>query len=149
MAKGKKKGGKGPKDPFALVGPELRDAIAQSTPEEIKSRMANLVLLGMAQAEMKAADDKLQAAKLEFDNLNDPYKQDALALKQTLAFCKQVLGDKGKDNTGTGAMRPAPDHQTAAERAASEFVDSVKKNLQPGESIAFVTPGGKSAVIGA
>lgn len=95
------------KDPWALVAKEDQDAIAQSSPDEIKRRIANVTLLDLSQREMEELDEAVSSAKTAYDNLVQPYREDRATNKKIIAFCKYVLGNKGKDTSGSNDSAPS------------------------------------------
>ncbi len=100
MAKGFKKG---PKDPFADLTPEFRDAVTDSTREEIENRIAEVALADVELRTMKEDDqdlaEKAEAHKEAGAVYRDGFKSNKLKIK----FMKQVLDDKGGFKSTTSA----------------------------------------------
>lgn len=87
MSKGVRKAG--PKDPYEDLPPEFKDAIAGSTIDEIKSRIAAVRVSEGENQRLKREDLHVQEVKLALDKLTAPYKvktrENNLAEKQALA----------------------------------------------------------------
>lgn len=83
------------RDKFKDLDEDFKDAVAQSSIDEIKKRMADLAYLLLAEKQLMEADNKLEAAKTAYDNLADPYRESMKEMRLKSQFCKKVLDDKG------------------------------------------------------
>lgn len=138
MPRGKKQ----KKDPFADLPSDFCDAVAGSDEAEIKSRLAKVTLDDEALRAAQKDDEDLQGLKATLKIAMEPYREAYKTTRLKIKYMRQVLGDKGKPN-GDSSL------QSRADRAVEEFTESVKEHLKPGESLAFVSPDGKSALISA
>lgn len=98
MANGKR--GRPKKDPFDLLTAEFKDAVAGENAEQINLRIAEIAKAEFTNIELMKADPDLQAAKAEVKTCSQQYRDNSKTNGQKIAFCRQVLGDQGKDNTG-------------------------------------------------
>lgn len=89
MARGRKK-----KDPFADLSTETRDAIAQSTDEEIKERIVKIAQAEADNLRMKAEDLHLAEAKAAYDDAGAVYREASKSHALETAFCLRVLRDR-------------------------------------------------------
>lgn len=94
MAKGRM--GRPKKGKFDDLTTEFKDAVAQSTPEEINSRIATIAkdteALVKAQAEDQDYQTKKEALKVAGEVYRDGKKMNRLKIQYAI----QVLADKGK-----------------------------------------------------
>ena len=103
------------KDVFDNLTTEFKDAVAQSSPTEIKQRVASLVLEHAALMEAQKEDQHYQEAKSAFATASKVYSDSKKATKIKLAYCRQVLEDKGNDPTAI--ENPTADSLVAAVKA--------------------------------
>jgi len=103
------------KDVFDNLTTEFKDAVAQSSPTEIKQRVASLVLEHAALMEAQKEDQHYQEAKSAFATASKVYSDSKKATKIKLAYCRQVLEDKGNDPTAI--ENPTVDSLVAAVKA--------------------------------
>lgn len=83
------------KDKFADLDDEFKDAIAQSSPEDIKKRVAKIALDNEELLRAKEDDEDL-AEKLEIaKDAGAVYREGVKANRLRIQFCKRVLEDKG------------------------------------------------------
>jgi hypothetical protein len=92
--------GRPKKDPYDLLSDEFKDAIASASPDEINKRIAEIAKGAAANTELLKSDPVVNEAKDELKKLTAPYGETKKAFGQQLAFCREKLADKGKDNTG-------------------------------------------------
>jgi hypothetical protein len=82
-------------DPFKDLPPEFKDAIAASSPEEIRKRICEVALNEEENQRLKAEDqdlaEKKEAAKLAGEQYSDGTKSNRLKIK----FMRRCLEDKG------------------------------------------------------
>lgn len=84
------------KDKFKDLDSDFKDAVAQSSPEEIYRRITDLTNQNEKLNEAKELDNDLQSAKDRYQTALDPYKEQSKDIKLRIRYCIRVLGDKGK-----------------------------------------------------
>lgn len=84
------------KDPFSLLDDEFKMAIASMSPEQIKNRIAEITLAQIENMKQKEEDQDLAEKKEQAKEAGAQYREATQANKVKVAFCKRVLGDKGK-----------------------------------------------------
>lgn len=83
------------KGKFDDLDSDFKDAIAQSSPEDIKKRIA-AIAIEAAEVEAKKADDQdYQEKKTAFSTAGAVYRDSKKGAKLRTAYCLQVLKDKG------------------------------------------------------
>lgn len=95
-------GRKGPfpkKDKFDSLDGDFKDAIAQSSPEDIRKRVSEIALLECTTRAILKEDPDVQEAKEALKNLMEPYREDLKAFKLKIEYAKRVLDDKGGGQT--------------------------------------------------
>lgn len=103
---GRKKGPYKKKDKFDALESEFKDAVMQSSSDEIKKRVSEIALLQSAtQAFLKVDPDVLQA-KATLKGLTESSRETIKLCKLRIEFCQKTLTDKG---IGT----PTPEPETA------------------------------------
>jgi hypothetical protein len=93
--------GRPKKSPYDLLSEQFQDAVATSTPEEINKRIAEIAKGAAANKELLKADPVVSDLKEELKNATAGYRETDKAFGQQLAFCRETLANKGKDNTGS------------------------------------------------
>lgn len=83
------------KDKFKKLPSDFKDAVAQSSREEIYKRLAALANQVEELAAAKELDNDLAAAKDRYDTASEPYKLQAKDLKLRIKFCVRCINDKG------------------------------------------------------
>jgi hypothetical protein len=86
---------KSDKDPFKDLDPEFRDAVAQSSPDQIRGRIAEVALYAHARQAAMEDDQDLAEKKAVVAEIQAPYKDDLKASKLKIKFMRRVLIDKG------------------------------------------------------
>jgi hypothetical protein len=84
------------KDKFKNLDANYKDAVAQSSPEEIYKRIADIEGQLEALDAAKQLDQDLLTAKDRLATAQAPYKEQAKDLKLRIKYAVRVLGDKGK-----------------------------------------------------
>lgn len=91
---GRKKGFE-KKDKFDSLEDSFKDAVRQSSTDEIKKRISEVALLDVTERQVLKNDPDVQMAKDKLKNLMEPYRENFKAYKLQLEFFKQTLDDKG------------------------------------------------------
>lgn len=103
---GKRGRGRPKKDRYDMLTPEFKDAVANGTPEEINRRIAEIAKGAAANQELLKADPEVIAAADNLKGLKSGYVETKKTFAQQLAWCRETLSNKGKDNTGSLELRP-------------------------------------------
>jgi hypothetical protein len=93
--KGKGKVGRPKKDEFADLDTDWKDAVAQSSREEIEKRISDLALYNVELRKEKEEDGQLAEAKVAYQAAGQRYRDGFKDNKARIGFCKRVLDDKG------------------------------------------------------
>lgn len=136
--KGKK--GSGKKDPYASLGPTFQETIRGLKEAEIRERISRVALDEEALRKAQTEDQDLQNIKDKLSVAQEPYRRTFKDYRLQIKFMKQVLEEGGKA-AGEAKIKPL------AEVVVEKFVAGVQKGLKPGESVAFVSPGGNAAIV--
>lgn len=92
--------GRPKKDQFADLPEEFREAVAGMDELGIRDTITKISLQQAALMEAKDADADLAAKKEEAKTAGAIYREGTKANKSKVAWCRQVLTDKGKKNDG-------------------------------------------------
>jgi len=84
------------KDKFKNLDSDFKDAVAQSSAEDIYKRITELSNQLEDLDKAKKADQDLIALKEKVATAMEPYKAASKDLKLRIKFALQVLGDQGK-----------------------------------------------------
>ena len=141
MGKGKKSSGK--KDPYASLGPNFQEIVRGLKESEIRERIAKVALDEESLRKAKTEDQDLASLKDKVSVAEEPYRRTFKDYRLQIKLMKLVQEESGKQ-AGQAKIKPLAE---PVEKEAKAFVDQVKKNLKPGESIAFVAPGGNAALV--
>jgi hypothetical protein len=106
------KGKKSKKDPNEGLPEGFVEAVSSMNTDEIRRKMADILLLDIAMHDVMEQDDKYQRAKEAFEHLAAPYKEDFKSFKKQIAICKRILDDK---NGGAISAKLEEDHLAAKE----------------------------------
>jgi hypothetical protein len=106
------KGKKSKKDPNEGLPEGFVEAVSSMNTDEIRRKMADILLLDIAMHDFMEQDDKYQRAKEAFELLAAPYKEDFKSFKKQIAICKRILDDK---NGGAISAKLEEDHLAAKE----------------------------------
>lgn len=87
------------KDKFDSLSDEFKDAIRQSSPEDIRKRVSEIALLDCNMKATLKADGEVLNAREKLKNLMSTYRADFKAFKLQIDFANDVLTGKGKDTT--------------------------------------------------
>lgn len=90
-----RKKGAGPKDPFEALPDEFRDAIANLSREDIRSRIAQVALDQAELMEAKVKDVDFESAREAAKEAGAVYREGTKMNKLKIEFAKRVLDDKG------------------------------------------------------
>jgi hypothetical protein len=91
MTRGRKK-----KNPFDDLSNEFKDAVAGSTPEQIKQRIAQVAMDDQSLREARDEDQQLAEAKEAAKQAGEVYRDGAKMNRLKIRWCKEVLESKGK-----------------------------------------------------
>lgn len=94
---------KGSKNKVAFddLSEEFKTAIAQSSREEVKNRIAEIAMAESNNQTMKAADQDLADKKEQVKLAAEGYVGKTKDHKLKIAYMMQVIGDKGGDTSGS------------------------------------------------
>lgn len=87
--------GRPAKDKFDDLDAEWKDAVANSDPEEIKKRMADLAAEAEMQKQAMDADPEVQQLKDRLKTETADYKANIKGAKLRIQYCVEKLKDKG------------------------------------------------------
>lgn len=119
------------KDKFDDLPAEFKDAISGMNPQEIKSRMAQIVLNTFDLKEAEENDQDLAEKREAKKYAEEPYKEGYKANNLKLKFCKRVLGDKGAG--------------TDIEQFANDLKKSIKAMKETGITSVTIAPLGNQS----
>jgi hypothetical protein len=83
------------KDKFDSLSDEFKDAVSQSTTDEIRKRIAEIAILDCTMKATLKVDPDVNQAKQALKDLMEPYREDIKAFKLQIEYSKSVLDDKG------------------------------------------------------
>lgn len=89
--------GRSKKDPFEDLDQDFKNAVAGMNEMEIRQKISSVALNQVALIEAKENDEDFQQKKEAASVAGEVYRDGTKANKLRIAFCKRVLGDKGKD----------------------------------------------------
>ena len=92
--------GRSKKDVFEDLPEEFREAVAGMDEAGIRDQIAKVSLNQAALMEAKDADEDLTVKKEAAKDAGAIYREGTKANKTKVAWCRRVLGDKGKSNDG-------------------------------------------------
>lgn len=87
--------GRTKKGPFDDLPSDFKDAVAQSSPDDIKKRVAAIAIEQAELEKAKEADQDYQEKKAAASAAGAVYRDGKKGAKLRIAYCLQVLGDKG------------------------------------------------------
>lgn len=93
------------KDKFDDLASEFKDAVQQSSTDEIRARISRVAILDMAEKALFKADPAVAKARAALKDLTDPYRDNIKEYGLQLQFMKKTLEDKGG---GAAAEKPQP-----------------------------------------
>lgn len=83
------------KDPFADLDSDFKDAVAGSSPEEIRKRIAQIAIDEENNRNAKDDDEDLKEKKEQAKIAGEQYAEATKAHRNMIRYCKRVLEDKG------------------------------------------------------
>lgn len=89
--------GRSKKDPFEDLDQDFKDTVAGMNEVEIRQKISSVALNQVALLEAKDNDEDYQQKKEVAKEAGAVYREGTKGNKLRIAFCKRVLGDKGKD----------------------------------------------------
>jgi hypothetical protein len=112
---GRKKGSlnKVKKDKFSDLGDDFKNAISQSSTDEIRKRISDIAILECTTRAVLKEDPDVKGAKEVLQNLMQPYRDDLKAYKLQIEYAKRCLDDKG----GGNSVQAAPNANALPEEA--------------------------------
>lgn len=108
------KRGRKPKDPFAEVPQEFRDAMMSADDKAINDRIAEIAKNDAALQEAKEKDDDLKNIRGQLKVAGAVYSEGKKANKQKIAYLRKILEGRGKDAGDSGLAEPKTE-ETAPE----------------------------------
>jgi cell division protein FtsL len=101
------KRGRKAKDRFDDLSSNFKDAILQSSTEEIRKRVSEVAILDCTMRAQLKSDPDVAQAKDALKNLMEPYREDLKSYKLQIEFCKRTLDDKGVGGSVTRVEKEA------------------------------------------
>ena len=92
------------KDKFDALPEGFKEAVEQSSTEEIRKRISDIAILDCTERAVLKEDPDVQQAKEQLKNLMDPYRENLKSYKLQIEYAKRVLDDKG----GGNSIQPNP-----------------------------------------
>lgn len=86
---------KGPKDPFETLTSDFKDAVAQSSREEIEHRIATVAVYDSELRKQKKEDQHLKECAEAYKDASEVYREGFKINRLKIEFMKRVLDDKG------------------------------------------------------
>jgi len=83
------------KDKFAALDSDFKDAVAQSSPDEIRKRVAQIALDNEALLKAKEEDEDLHEKLEVAKDAGEVYREGTKMNRLRIQFCQRVLEDKG------------------------------------------------------
>lgn len=90
---------KGPKDPFQDLTEDFKDAVAQSSREEIEKRISDVALYDVELRKQKKEDQDLKEKAEAYKEASAIYREGLKSNRIKIEYCKRVLDDKGGPTT--------------------------------------------------
>lgn len=84
------------KDPFELVPQEFQDAVKGMTPEQIKSRIAQVAMDQVELMRAKKEDQDLEEKKEIYKDAGLVYREGTKLNRVKIEFCKSIIDGMGK-----------------------------------------------------
>jgi hypothetical protein len=103
------------KDKFEDLPVGFKEAVEQSSEEEIRKRISNVAILDCETKAVLKSDPDVAQAKDALKELMDPYREDLRSYKLQIEWCKRVLDDR---SGGAATTKTKQTEQAAAQRAA-------------------------------
>lgn len=79
---------------FRKLGDDFKDAIEQSSVDEIKKRIVDLAILEVETKEQFKADPDVEQAKDAYDNVASPYRDSLKETRLKIEWCKRMIERK-------------------------------------------------------
>lgn len=73
----------------------FKEAIEQSSTDEIRKRVSDIALLDCKEHGLLKADPEVGMQKEKLKNLMEPYRENFKSYKLQISFCNEILKDKG------------------------------------------------------
>lgn len=89
--------GRSKKDIFEDLDQDFKDTVVGMSESEIRQKISSVALNQVALLEAKENDQDFQTKKEQAKVAGEVYRDGTKQNKLRIAFCKRVLGDKGKD----------------------------------------------------
>lgn len=128
---GRRKGFKKKKDRWESLPTGYKEAIDQSSTDEIKKRISTLALAELHERAIMKVDPAVLEVKEKYKNVMEPYRSSLKSLKLQLEYAKKALDDKDG-----GASTAKAEESTKAKVAAGPAEDDT--------TIEISTPDGKT-----
>jgi hypothetical protein len=128
------------KDPFDLLDGDEKNAIENSSDEELQKRIAEVAMNDAALADAMKKDFDLQQKKDAVKVAMEPYRDAKKANKQRIAYARLLLDARGKPNGDSGL-----DDRTGSVAAAAQ---AFKDSIPPGTTVSIAFTGEELRKIG-
>lgn len=83
------------KDKFDSLDSDFKEAVAQSSTDEIRRRVSEIAILEVTEKQILKQDPAVLEAKEKLKNVMEPYRESLKAYRLKIEWCKRVLDDKG------------------------------------------------------
>jgi hypothetical protein len=90
--------GRPKKNKFDDLDTDFKDSVAGMSEEQIRAKLAEVALNQAALMAAKSEDEDLKEKKAIAKEAGAQYSEGTKMNRLRTEFCRQVLGDKGKDN---------------------------------------------------
>lgn len=105
MGKSKAASGGEKKDEFKDLDETFKDAVAQSSTDEIRKRITELALGELWTREDLKDNGEINDLKDKLSARMEPYRKDLKELRLQIKYCKSILDDKGAPTAGAAKNR--------------------------------------------
>lgn len=116
------KRGRKPKDPFAEVPQDFRDAMMSADDKTVNDRIAEIAKNDAALQEAKDKDEDLKSIRSQLKVAGAVYSEGKKANKQKIMYLRKILEGRGKDAGDSGLAEPKDESADTTKDAAPAAV---------------------------
>ncbi len=80
---------------FRKLPDDFKDAVEQSSVDEVKKRIVDLAILEVETKEQFKADPDVEQAKENYSNTSGPYRESLKETRLKIEWCKRMIERKG------------------------------------------------------
>lgn len=124
---GRKRGPK--KDKFSSLSDSFKDAVAQSSTDEIRKRVSEIAILDCTERALLKINPDVAAARSALKNLMEPIRENMKAYKLQIEYCKNTLDSKGGGGVVTKTVVVPGKKGTSQEEFKNSVGDALEKAL--------------------